>query len=190
VEGRVFVRRLVDERQLVPHARLGESEGHSPGPGERDDGVACPVDRQQGSGRPGDVCDRVRTIPDPRELRITRLKTENAALRERIQTRDEQITEFTERALSQLTAQHREILRLRQAARQRPQPSRRQEVKDHRTMQLNQDMSRITLAARRCPSEAVVPLVGWCFRVRHQPPGGPVSRASGHSAVSFAASGA
>lgn len=59
------------------------------------------------------------TIPDPRELQITRLKTENAALRERIQTRDEQITEFTEfkeRALSQLTAQHGEILRLRQTA--------------------------------------------------------------------------
>lgn len=57
------------------------------------------------------------TIPDPRELQISRLKTENSALRERIQARDEQITEFTEfkeRALSQLAAQHQEILRLRQ----------------------------------------------------------------------------
>jgi hypothetical protein len=56
------------------------------------------------------------TIPDPRELQITRLKTENATLRERIQTRDEQITELTEfkeRALSRRAAQHQEILRLR-----------------------------------------------------------------------------
>lgn len=59
------------------------------------------------------------TIPDPREHQIARLKDENATLRERVQARDELITELTEfkqRALSQLAAQHQEILRLRQTA--------------------------------------------------------------------------
>ncbi|MBF6302942.1 hypothetical protein IU459_36320 [Nocardia amamiensis] len=54
--------------------------------------------------------------PDPREVQITRLKEENAKLRERIRDRDTQIdelTEFNDRALSQLAAQHQEILRLR-----------------------------------------------------------------------------
>lgn len=57
------------------------------------------------------------TVPDPRELQTTRLKDENAKLRERVRERDAQITELTEfkeRALSQLAAQHEEILRLRQ----------------------------------------------------------------------------
>ncbi|MGW0522130.1 hypothetical protein [Crossiella sp. NPDC003009] len=57
------------------------------------------------------------TVSDPRELQITRLKDENAKLRERVQERDARITELTEfkeRALSQLAAQHEEILRLRQ----------------------------------------------------------------------------
>jgi hypothetical protein len=59
------------------------------------------------------------TVSDPRELQITRLKDENAKLRERVQERDARITELTEfkeRALSQLAAQHEEILRLRQRA--------------------------------------------------------------------------
>jgi hypothetical protein len=57
------------------------------------------------------------TVPDPRELQITNLKDENAKRRERVWERDAQITELTEfkeRALSQLAAQHEEILRLRQ----------------------------------------------------------------------------
>jgi hypothetical protein len=56
------------------------------------------------------------TISDPRELQITRLKDESAKLRERVRERDAQITELTEfkeHALSQLAAQHEEILRLR-----------------------------------------------------------------------------
>lgn len=59
------------------------------------------------------------TVSDPRELQITRLKDENAKLRERVQERDARITELTEfkeRTLSQLAAQHEEILRLRQRA--------------------------------------------------------------------------
>src|SRR5205814_440790 len=55
------------------------------------------------------------TIPDPREQQITRLKTENAALRQRVETRDREITELTafkESAISQLAAQHDEINRL------------------------------------------------------------------------------
>jgi hypothetical protein len=58
-------------------------------------------------------------VSDPRELQITRLKDENVKLRERVWERDAQITELTEfkeRALSQLAAQHKEILRLRQRA--------------------------------------------------------------------------
>jgi hypothetical protein len=58
-------------------------------------------------------------VSDPRELQITRLKAENARLRERVRERDARITElieFKERALSQLAAQHEEILRLRQRA--------------------------------------------------------------------------
>lgn len=52
---------------------------------------------------------------DPRELQITRLKDENAKLRER-DARITELTDFKERALSQLAAQHEEILRLRQRA--------------------------------------------------------------------------
>ncbi len=55
------------------------------------------------------------TVSDPRELQITRLKDENAKLRER-DARITELTEFKERALSQLAAQHEEILRLRQRA--------------------------------------------------------------------------
>lgn len=57
-------------------------------------------------------------IPDPRELQIARLKTENTTLRERIQAREAEIDElakFKDRALSQLAAQQQEILRLRQS---------------------------------------------------------------------------
>ncbi|MGW7004618.1 hypothetical protein ACWGCW_17790 [Streptomyces sp. NPDC054933] len=58
-------------------------------------------------------------IPDPREAQITRLKTENAKLKERPaqseQTIDE-LTDFRTQALAQLAAQHEEIIRLREAA--------------------------------------------------------------------------
>lgn len=57
------------------------------------------------------------TIPDPREDQITRLKTENTTLRDRVQARDHEIAELTtfkNQALAQLAAQHNEITRLRQ----------------------------------------------------------------------------
>ncbi|WP_331719784.1 hypothetical protein OG217_37815 (plasmid) [Streptomyces sp. NBC_01023] len=58
-------------------------------------------------------------IPDPREAQITRLKTENAKLRERLdrskQTIDE-LTDFRTQALARLAAQHEEITWLREAA--------------------------------------------------------------------------
>jgi hypothetical protein len=89
----------------------------------------------QGNQRPGpyqhlaeefhrriDALRRAGTIPDPRELQIARLKDENATLRERIQARDaeiDELTAFKDRALSQLAAQHQEILRLRQSAESR-----------------------------------------------------------------------
>jgi hypothetical protein len=91
-----------------------------------------PATRPQGNQRPGpyqhlaeefhrriDALRQAGTIPDPRELQIVRLKDENATLRERIQARDAEIDElsaFKDRALSQLAAQHQEILRLRQSA--------------------------------------------------------------------------
>jgi hypothetical protein len=56
-------------------------------------------------------------ITDPSQGRITRLKTDNAALRERLAHRDKTIAELTAfrtTAISQLAAQHEEILRLRQ----------------------------------------------------------------------------
>ncbi|MFD9339911.1 hypothetical protein ACFWBF_36885 [Streptomyces sp. NPDC060028] len=58
-------------------------------------------------------------IPDPREAQITRLKTENAKLRERLdrskQTIDE-LTDFRTQALARLAAQHEVITWLREAA--------------------------------------------------------------------------
>ncbi|MFG2858324.1 hypothetical protein ACGFZ9_48585 [Streptomyces mirabilis] len=58
-------------------------------------------------------------IPDPREAQITRLKAENAKLRERLaqseQTIDE-LTDFRSQALSRLAAQHEEIVHLRDTA--------------------------------------------------------------------------
>ncbi|MFE2597331.1 hypothetical protein ACFXCZ_12615 [Streptomyces sp. NPDC059396] len=58
-------------------------------------------------------------IHDPREAQITRLKAENAKLKERLapseQTIDE-LTDFRPQALARLTAQHEEIIRLREAA--------------------------------------------------------------------------
>ncbi len=56
-------------------------------------------------------------IADPRQAQIARLKADNAALRERLADRDVMIAELTAfrtAAVSQLTAQHEEILRLRQ----------------------------------------------------------------------------
>jgi hypothetical protein len=58
-------------------------------------------------------------IPDPREAQITRLKAQNAKLRERLaqseQTIDE-LTDFRSQALARLAAQHEEITRLREVA--------------------------------------------------------------------------
>ncbi|MFE6692245.1 hypothetical protein ACFVFQ_38075 [Streptomyces sp. NPDC057743] len=57
------------------------------------------------------------TIPDPREAQIARLKEEVSGLRERLAERDtkvEELTDFRQRAISQLAAQHLEIERLRQ----------------------------------------------------------------------------
>ncbi|MER5600415.1 hypothetical protein [Streptomyces sp. NPDC002265] len=58
-------------------------------------------------------------IPDPREARITRLKAENAKLRERLAKSEQMIDEladFRTRALARLAPQHEEIVRLRDAA--------------------------------------------------------------------------
>ncbi|MFE4331478.1 hypothetical protein ACFRQM_19225 [Streptomyces sp. NPDC056831] len=58
-------------------------------------------------------------IPDPREAQITRLKTKNAKLRERLTKSEQTITEladFRTQALARLAAQHEEIVRLREAA--------------------------------------------------------------------------
>ncbi|WP_331764969.1 hypothetical protein OG747_48345 (plasmid) [Streptomyces sp. NBC_01384] len=57
-------------------------------------------------------------IPDPRAAQIERLKEQVSGLKERLATRDEQIgglTDFRERALSQIAAQRLEIERLRDA---------------------------------------------------------------------------
>ncbi|MFE5095292.1 hypothetical protein ACFRCI_34285 [Streptomyces sp. NPDC056638] len=58
-------------------------------------------------------------IPDPREAQITRLKAENAKLRERLAQSEQTVTELTDfrtQSLSRLPAQHEEIVRLREAA--------------------------------------------------------------------------
>jgi hypothetical protein len=58
-------------------------------------------------------------LPDPRDAQITRLKNEVATLKERLAHRDQKITEyatFHAAALSQLAAQHEEIIRLRRHA--------------------------------------------------------------------------
>jgi hypothetical protein len=66
-------------------------------------------------------------IPDPREAQITRLKAENAKLRERLakseQTIDE-LADFRTQALARLAAQHEEIVLLRDAATGASQVSR------------------------------------------------------------------
>ncbi|MGY3064561.1 DNA repair exonuclease SbcCD ATPase subunit [Streptomyces sp. TE3672] len=58
-------------------------------------------------------------IPDPREAQIARLKAEVAKLKERLaqseQTIDE-LTDFRSQALARLTAQHEEIVHLRETA--------------------------------------------------------------------------
>ncbi|MGW1055558.1 hypothetical protein ACWDBD_44670 [Streptomyces sp. NPDC001118] len=60
---------------------------------------------------------QVGEIPDPREAQITRLKAENAKLRERLATSEQtidELTDFRTQALARLAAQHEEIVRLRQ----------------------------------------------------------------------------
>ncbi|WP_330478288.1 hypothetical protein OG301_21270 [Streptomyces platensis] len=57
-------------------------------------------------------------IPDPREAQITRLKAENAKLRERLAASEQAIDELTDfrgQALARLAAQHEEIVRLRES---------------------------------------------------------------------------
>jgi hypothetical protein len=56
--------------------------------------------------------------PDPRDAQITRLKTENQALRQRITRSSQthaQLTGLNNQALSRIAAQHQEITRLRGA---------------------------------------------------------------------------
>lgn len=58
-------------------------------------------------------------LPDPRDAQIARLRNEVATLTERLAHRDQTITEhgaFRAAALSQLAAQHEEIVRLRHHA--------------------------------------------------------------------------
>jgi hypothetical protein len=65
--------------------------------------------------------------PDPRDAQIDRLKTEIAALKERLTRRDqtiEELTDFRDEALSRLAAQHEEILRLRLSNGQEPRVRR------------------------------------------------------------------
>jgi hypothetical protein len=57
-------------------------------------------------------------IPDPREAQITRLKTENTKLRQRLAVSEQAIdklTDFRTQALARLAAQHEEIVRLRES---------------------------------------------------------------------------
>ncbi|MCX4391471.1 hypothetical protein OG887_00645 [Streptomyces sp. NBC_00053] len=57
-------------------------------------------------------------IPDPREVRIARLKAENAKLRERLAQSEQavdQLTDFRGQALARLAAQHEEIVWLRES---------------------------------------------------------------------------
>jgi hypothetical protein len=54
--------------------------------------------------------------PDPRDAQITRLKTENTRLKERLNDRDttvQELTAFKALAISRLAAQHQEIEQLR-----------------------------------------------------------------------------
>ncbi|MFI7020806.1 hypothetical protein [Streptomyces sp. NPDC050164] len=64
-------------------------------------------------------CSRRETSPTPGEAQITRLKAENAKLKDQLakseQTIDE-LTDFRTQALARLAAQHEEIVRLREAA--------------------------------------------------------------------------
>jgi hypothetical protein len=89
------------------------------------------------------------TISDPRELRIARLKDENAKLRER----DAQITAHRVQGTRVVTA-HRAARRdppasaARRLAEQRPQPPC-QEVEDHRTMRLNEELFQSNTATRQ-----------------------------------------
>ncbi|MET7622629.1 hypothetical protein [Streptomyces sp. NPDC005408] len=58
-------------------------------------------------------------IPDPREAQITRLKAQNAKLKERLAQSErtiDELTGFRTQALARLAAQHEEIIRLREAA--------------------------------------------------------------------------
>ncbi|MFB7501451.1 hypothetical protein ACFC09_43470 [Streptomyces sp. NPDC056161] len=58
-------------------------------------------------------------IPDPRQAQITRLKAENAKLRERLAASEQaidELTDFRTQALARLAAQHEEIVHLRQTA--------------------------------------------------------------------------
>lgn len=60
-------------------------------------------------------------VPDPREAQINRLQTQISQLNKRVSDRDHAITDlraFRLEALSRLTAQHDEILRLREQAAQ------------------------------------------------------------------------
>ncbi|MFD5419190.1 hypothetical protein ACFWJT_14320 [Streptomyces sp. NPDC127069] len=64
-----------------------------------------------------DLLQQAGTIPDPREAQITRLKEENTNLRRRLHERDtevQELTDFRQRAISRLAAQHLEIENLRQ----------------------------------------------------------------------------
>jgi DNA repair exonuclease SbcCD ATPase subunit len=57
-------------------------------------------------------------LPDPRAAQIVRLKDENAQLRERLRTCEQQLVELTgfrTSVISRLAAQHDEIVSLRQA---------------------------------------------------------------------------
>lgn len=57
-------------------------------------------------------------IPDPREAQISRLKAENAKLKDRLTQAEraiDDLTDFRKQALARLAAQHEEIIRLRDA---------------------------------------------------------------------------
>jgi hypothetical protein len=57
--------------------------------------------------------------PDPRDAQVTRFKTQNAKLKERLAHSEqtiEELTDFRTQALARLAAQHEEIVRLREVA--------------------------------------------------------------------------
>jgi hypothetical protein len=91
-------------------------------------GQICRRDLAEEFERRGTLLEQAGDIPDPRDARITRitrLKTENSKLKDRLSRRElaiEELTAFRTTAVSRLAAQHDEIQRLRRSAGPSPDP--------------------------------------------------------------------